>query len=402
MKTARGRRLTEKFMTPQQAAEKWGISRRTVRQYLDGGRIPGIIKMNGRTLIPSNAQKPNDLRTRKNRSSYSDSAADPFVLTTSAFEPGQAEEYIKSVGSETKQTIGFAELSYLRGEPLRACELCKNLNSNGSTEIRLAALLIDLLSSLLKSEGAAPFNNFRDLQTIAKIAAEHPKYKKTGELFGLYLNIIVNNRGDIVFPETGIDAFAMPGGLKPMAVYAYSRWLMLQENNGRAIGLAEGALIFMRDIYPIQSIYLSLTIADGYIISGNWEKAEYYFRYAWSLAKPDGIIAPFAEFRYMLSGLLEKCLRKDEPDIYKKILDLSTVYLKNWISIHNILTGDTVTSKLSPTEFNVAMLAARGMPNSDIADRINISVNSVRTHLRNIFNKLGVNSRKELLDFVIH
>ena len=94
-------------------------------------------------------------------------------------------------------------------------------------------------------------------------------------------------------------------------------------------------------------------------------------------------------------------MRREEPEIYKQILDLSTVYFKNWINIHNILTGDTVSAKLSPTEFNVAMLAARGVTNNDIAECMNISVNSVRTHLRNIFNKLGVYSRKELFDYVI-
>lgn len=389
-------------MTPQQAAEKWGISRRSVRQYLDAGRIEGVVNVNGRTLIPSAAQKPQDMRRRKNRADMSSPPANPFVLTTSPFVPGTADDFVANTEDEARRTIGLAELAYLRCDADTACSLCKTLNSSDSMEIRLGALLIDLLAALFRDGGTAPVNNFRDLQTIAKIAAEHPKYKKTGELFGLYLNITVHNRGDIVFPEPGIDAFAMPGGLKPMSVYAYSRWLLLEGTVGRAIGLAEGALIFMRDIYPVEAVYLSLTLADGYIMSGNWEKAEYFFRYAWSLAAPDGILAPFAEFRYLLSGLLEKCMRREEPETYKKILDMSTVYFKNWINIHNILTGDKVSSKLSPTEFNVAMLAARGVTNTDIAECMNISVNSVRTHLRNIFNKLGVYSRKELLDYVIH
>ena len=393
---------TDKYMTPQQAAEKWGISRRTVRQYLDANRIEGVVCVNGRTLIPSAAEKPFDRRRRQSRSDMSAPPANPFVLTTSPFEPGTAERTVNETENETKRMIGLAELAYLRGDADTACELCRSLNESDSMETRLGALLIDLLAALFRESGTSSVNNFRDLQTIAKIAAEHPKYKKTGELFGLYLNITVHNRGDVVFPEPGVDAFSMPGGLKPMAVYAYSRWLLLEGTVGRAIGLAEGALIFMRDIYPVEAIYLSLTVADGYIMSGNWKKAEYYFRYARSLAEPDGILAPFAEFRYLLAGLLEKCMRREEPETYKKILDLSTVYFRNWINIHNILTGDTVSSKLSPTEFNVAMLAARGVTNTDIAECMNISVNSVRTHLRNIFNKLGVYSRKELLDYVIH
>lgn len=389
-------------MTPQQAADKWGISRRSVRQYLDSKRIDGVVNVNGRTLIPADAEKPEDMRTRRSKNAAASSATDPFVLTTSSFAVGSAEEYINGLDNETEHSVGLAELAFLRGDAQTACEICKGLGGSDDMEIRLSALLIDLLASLFRDADAVPVNNFRDLQTIAKIASEHPKYKKTGELFGLYLNITVHNRSDIVFPDIGLDSFTMPGGLKPMAVYAYTRWLLLEGFTGRAIGLAEGALIFMKDVYPVEAIYLSLTAANGYILSGRWDKAEYYFRYARKLAAPDGIIAPFAEFRYMLSGLLEKCMRTEEPEAYKKILDLSTVFLRNWISIHNMLTGDTVSSKLSPTEFNVAMLAARGITNTDIAECMNISVNSVRTHLRNIFNKLGVYSRKELLDFVIH
>ena len=193
---------TDKYITPQQAAEKWRISRRTVRQYLDSGRIDGVVNVNGRTLIPSAAEKPSDRRRRQSRSEMSDPPANPFVLTTSPFKPGEAEKLITETADEAKRTIGLAELAYLRGDADTACRLCRSLSASDNMETRLGALLIDLLAALFKESGTTPVNNFRDLQTIAKIAAEHPKYKKTGELFGLYLNITVHNRGDIVFPES--------------------------------------------------------------------------------------------------------------------------------------------------------------------------------------------------------
>ena len=50
---------------------------------------------------------------------------------------------------------------------------------------------------------------------------------------------------------------------------------------------------------------------------------------------------------------------------------------------------------LSEREMEVLREAARGLPNKDIARRLNLSVRTVHTHLGNIFTKLRVGSRTE-------
>lgn len=50
---------------------------------------------------------------------------------------------------------------------------------------------------------------------------------------------------------------------------------------------------------------------------------------------------------------------------------------------------------LSDREMEVLREAARGLPNKDIARRLNLSVRTVHTHLGNIFAKLSVGSRTE-------
>lgn len=50
---------------------------------------------------------------------------------------------------------------------------------------------------------------------------------------------------------------------------------------------------------------------------------------------------------------------------------------------------------LTQRELEVLMLAARGMSNKDIAEKLVISVRTVQAHLRSIFNKMGVGSRSE-------
>ncbi|MCX6011068.1 MAG: response regulator transcription factor [Chloroflexi bacterium] len=50
---------------------------------------------------------------------------------------------------------------------------------------------------------------------------------------------------------------------------------------------------------------------------------------------------------------------------------------------------------LSERETGIIKLAARGMTNKDIADKLHLSNRTVEGHLRTIFNKLGVGSRTE-------
>ena len=64
-------------------------------------------------------------------------------------------------------------------------------------------------------------------------------------------------------------------------------------------------------------------------------------------------------------------------------------------------TGEPLTRRpmemLSKREMEVLKLAATGMTNKDIGERLFISIRTVQAHLRSIFNKLGVGSRSEAI-----
>jgi DNA-binding NarL/FixJ family response regulator len=52
-------------------------------------------------------------------------------------------------------------------------------------------------------------------------------------------------------------------------------------------------------------------------------------------------------------------------------------------------------NRLSPREMEVLEFAARGKTNPEIAEELNVSENTVRFHMKNIFEKLGVTNRTE-------
>ena len=57
---------------------------------------------------------------------------------------------------------------------------------------------------------------------------------------------------------------------------------------------------------------------------------------------------------------------------------------------------------LSPRELDVLRLTSKGYRNNEIARLAGISVNTLKYHLKNAFDKLGVTSRTEAVTEAIH
>ena len=55
------------YMSAPQAAEKWGISERRVQILCSENHIPGVSKLGYMWLIPKNAEKPIDGRTKRGK-----------------------------------------------------------------------------------------------------------------------------------------------------------------------------------------------------------------------------------------------------------------------------------------------------------------------------------------------
>jgi DNA-binding NarL/FixJ family response regulator len=51
---------------------------------------------------------------------------------------------------------------------------------------------------------------------------------------------------------------------------------------------------------------------------------------------------------------------------------------------------------LSPRELEVALMICEGLPDKVIAHRLGVEPSTVRTYLKRIFEKLGVNSRSSV------
>ena len=109
----------------------------------------------------------------------------------------------------------------------------------------------------------------------------------------------------------------------------------------------------------------------------NLEGAKEAFLTAWGMAKPDGLLEAFIEHHGLLQGIVESCLKKEEPEAYKALTKGVLRFSRGWMKLHNKESERNITDALTPQEFAIAMLACRDWSNQEIADCMGLSVNTV-------------------------
>jgi DNA-binding NarL/FixJ family response regulator len=83
------------------------------------------------------------------------------------------------------------------------------------------------------------------------------------------------------------------------------------------------------------------------------------------------------------------------PSVTRRLLDLHGASLPQVGG----RAGDTALAGLTPRELAVLKLAARGLPNGEIAAALGLAANSVKTYIGHLLAKLGLKDRVQLVVF---
>lgn len=87
-----------------------------------------------------------------------------------------------------------------------------------------------------------------------------------------------------------------------------------------------------------------------------------------------------------------KAIHKGEPVLDPVIANK----VLNYFKLPDKVPGmEEETEHFSDRELDIIRLAAKGLTNKEIADRLHLSYRTVEGHMRDVFNKLGVGSRTE-------
>ena len=304
------------------------------------------------------------------------------------------ESMIASLSDEEERMVALAAHHYFQADYERAVGECQRFRNSPCPEIRASALLVHGMANvglgnveLVRADVAA--------LTQATQQSEDEKMAAVYDAVRYLLAVFFHMDGEIE-PVSEEHAALLPEGMRLYLLYAVAHALYLQKQYYQALGVAQSAIMMAAGRFPSVCLYLNLVGSMVATNLHNGEQASQFFHRAWQIAELEDYIQPFVEHHGMLQGQIEKYIRDAQPEKYNRIVEKVMAFSRGWMKIHNSDSDNKVTDRLSPYDFSIAMMAARGKSNQEIAEWMNISTNTVKFHLSGIYQKLEVSNRKDL------
>jgi LuxR family maltose regulon positive regulatory protein len=209
------------------------------------------------------------------------------------------------------------------------------------------------------------------------------------------------------FENLGVHAndevdFSSPAGYLRELIYSdLARLLIAMDRAAEALPLLtrllEAAISMERHGDEIR--YLALIALAQYAL-GNTQTALDSLGQAMTLAGPQGYVRLFVdEGKPMAELLLFAISQNIAPDYASKLLAAFPKDILGAVQIDKELTVNTqmLVEPLSEREIEVLRLMAEGHKYKEIAERLVVSINTVRHHTRNVYGKLDVNNRTQAI-----
>ena len=404
--------LKNDYMTIAEASERWGISQRQVQHLCTLGSVEGAVKFGRAWMIPKNANKPVDGRTKAARAELD---ADmplprktPFLYMSDLYNtPGTADEVGASLSYHHEAQVLFeAEVAYSRGEIDKVYDIANYLLSRHSDFYAVLSAGMLLAQCAIWKGDIHMWH--RAKVHIAEAPAKNDLDRDAMQLAISAVNIMIYNVEN--FPEwfkkgrfEPIHKDAYPAAKVYYAKYLYALGYAVAMGLVKVDGTqglyimsvisfsVEPMIAWARANNTVMSeIYLRLTCAAIYHNCGKDEDAIYHIDKAIELALPDKLYGVLAEYCRALNTLMEKRLSIMDADAWGEVKMLYKIYNEGWSKLSGTVRGKTILTTLSDKEREVAKLAAFGLSNQEIADSLHLSLSVVKQAVRIVSEKSGM------------
>lgn len=387
------------YITSREASERWGISTTRVTILAQQGRIPGAQRVGRSWLIPTDAEKPADGRTKHSSAAECD-LQDNFSFAMFPYRPDWDDSMAAQLSPQEK-------ILFDAQKNLSACRFSEAVEILRAFQTPCGDNCLELcyLSSLaLCYVGLNRPHDFMQCYVRVQklLTAEFP-HKKDVSLLINSLNFYTLPFEAIIKRTSyyyNIDYQCFPLMCVQRGYVVLAKEIL--EKNSADVPALEMLLRFLENTSATIAVeHMHIYLIGIYTMRQQLAEADKHAKAVMKMIYKSGhfftIVSYYRYFAPMLSSVLE-----DYPaEFAQKVLDLTSQYQQNQTLFLSALSENSVFAKLQDADFQYIAAVLNDLPNKAIASTVGISEQSVKRKLSELYMKLGVKSKKELKEYIL-
>ncbi len=241
----------------------------------------------------------------------------------------------------------------------------------------------------------------RDVLQLAAQKLQHAECSPAGRLHCLTARILVAlAQGDVNAAALAAEEVPSPQDARAIPDYlplgrAQARALLAQGKRAAAaeqlVALYETASglgwnVYLPQVRAVQALAATMPDQALELLAG-----------ALTLGETEGYMRTFLDLGEPMAALLDQALARNIAPVYVRRLLRAFAAASQPDQDKLVVSLTGLVENLTQREIEVLRLLAGGLTNQEIAERLYVSENTVKTHLANIYGKLGARDRREAI-----
>lgn len=385
------------YISTKEASAKWGISTTRITILANEGRIPGAKRLGKSWLIPVSATKPPILKA--NHSGAAKKKTNSFSFPLYHFRPDW-NAINEAQLTEQQQKLFLAETAVLEcrfSDAYPVLEAILDSPDDIITEIGCLWNAGVCYFSLNKPKDFARI--FLRLQILFDKDFPHrDDLLIILEVLNTYIQT-VDSAANNFSCNLDIHEQCLPLTCTQIGYMQLSKEIMKP-------GLADTTLMelilrLLKNSGVVAAVQIfHCHMLSIYYIRQNLEEAEKHAKAIVQIAYENNIYFPMVSYHSFLAPVLSPIIAQYPEAFVNHCHEIIAQYDKNYSTFLSTISESEGFAKVSPEDHPYILGVMTGLTNASIAEKMGVSQQTVKRRISKVCEKLGVETRKELLEYL--